>query len=448
MNRNNTLSQNKYLQIPFYEDFYIPVKYKFIISNTIAIVWFVLSCYISCGWVISLSKHTTLFPAWFIVLFIALIPGYLNMFLLTSLLLDKPPKFNQKDDLPPVSLLIAAYNEEKCIAQTLSSIKQQNYTAPLEIIIVDDGSTDKTRDIILKANMTNTKLIKNNHSGKAAALNRGLQEISHGHMITLDADTFLHPQAVTRIMTRMLSDPNHTSAVAGCVLTKNSRDSFITQLQKWDYFLAISSIKRQQSLYQGTLVAQGAFSLFKTEIVRSLGGWSNCIGEDIVFTWGMIKAGYRIGFESTAIGFTDVPVTFKQFARQRRRWSRGMIEGFKNHFNLLYKNISMTKFLIALDLLFPIIDFTYTFVYIPGIVLAFLGKFWIAGPMTLAVLPLTFLINYVMYKHQSTVFGELNLTIRRNHFGFIAYTLMYQLLMSPVCVWGYLEEIFGCMKRW
>lgn len=439
---------NTGMPTPNKKSFYIPVKIKFILSVFTALLWFSLSCYVSYPWVKELANHTGIYLAWYIVLFIALVPGFLNIFLLFSLLMDKPPKLVLNHTFPPVSLLMAAYNEQECIAETLHSLRRQNYPGDLQIIIVDDGSTDKTREIVKASGMSNVKLITASHGGKATALNRGLQDVSFDYVISIDADTFLHPQAITRIMSRMLGDPSNTAAVAGCVLAKNSRQSFMARLQEWDYFLAIASVKRQQALYQGTLVAQGAFSLYKTQVVRLLNGWPNCIGEDIVLTWAMIKAGYRIGFESTAVGFTEVPVTFGRFARQRRRWARGMIEGFKAHFDLLYHNFYLVKILVALNLLFPILDVTYTMVYIPGIVLALNGYFWIVGPMTLAVLPLTLLINYVMYRHQRRVFAELNLKIRKNRLGFVVYTLAYQLLMSPVCVWGYLEEISGRVKDW
>ena len=73
-------------------------------------------------------------------------------------------------------------------------------------------------------------------------------------------------------------------AVAGSVLVRNSRDSLGTRMQEWDYFLGIASVKRMQGLYQGTLVAQGAFSLYRTEAVLAAGGWPDAIGEDIVLT--------------------------------------------------------------------------------------------------------------------------------------------------------------------
>jgi len=417
-------------------------------ANFFAILWFGISLYVSSTWVKELSCGVGVFPAWLAVTFIALVPGYLSMFLLCSLLLDRPPRLHRHGGQPPVSLIMAAYNEEKRIGQTLRSIRQQDYRGVVEIIVVDDGSTDGTADAVEREASANLKLIRAGHGGKAAALNRALRESSHEYIISIDADTLLHPQAVSRIMARMAGDPPHTAAVAGCILVKNSRQSLMTRLQEWDYFLAIASVKRQQALYQGTLVAQGAFSVYRAVVLRQLNGWPGSVGEDIVLTWAMLKAGYRVGFEPTAVAFTEVPATYAGFARQRKRWARGMIEGFKAHRDLLRKKPSPASILVAMDLLFPGIDFAFTFVYIPGIILALTGRFWLAGAMTLAVLPITLLISHVMYRYQRRVFSELGLRIRRNGLGFVLYILIYQILMAPACVIGYWEEITGSAKTW
>ena len=88
----------------------------------------------------------------------------------------------------------------------------------------------------------------------------------------------------------------HHDVVAGGVMVRNSRATWMTRAQEWDYFHGIAAIKRVQSLYQGTMVAQGAFSLYDTKTLRESGGWPDCIGEDIVLSWGLLKAGYRIGY--------------------------------------------------------------------------------------------------------------------------------------------------------
>jgi biofilm PGA synthesis N-glycosyltransferase PgaC len=221
----------------------------------------------------------------------------------------------------------------------------------------------------------------------------------------------------------------------------------MTRLQEWDYFTGIAAAKRQQSLYQGTLVAQGAFSAFRTKIVKAHDGWPSVIGEDIVLTWSLINSGWRVGFESTAIGFTSAPETFQGFYQQRKRWARGMIESLKRHGHLVWKSSRLSAFFVGVDFIIPFVDLFYAFVFLPGIILALFGHYYIVGPATLLVIPLAFLIVTVMYKKQKAVFNELGLRVRRNLAGFFVYMLIYQALMSPICVIGYAQQVLGMTKR-
>lgn len=427
---------------------YLPVKGKFFVSTAFACVWISLSWFLAQHWLAELAQVVGEMPAAVIVFFIALLPGFLNAHILSSVILDRPPKLRMDLKFPAISLLIAAYNEEENISETIRGIKNQDYPAKIEIIVVDDGSSDNTVSMLHSFNMPNLKIIRANHGGKARALNEGLQHVSEEIVVCIDADTFLHPQALRRIIARFLTDPAETAAVAGCVLVKNSRSTFMTRLQEWDYFTGIASAKRQQSLYQGTLVAQGAFSAFRTKIVKAHDGWPSVIGEDIVLTWSLINSGWRIGFESTAIGFTSAPETFEGFYRQRKRWARGMIEGLKRYGHLVWKSSRLSAFFVGVDFIIPFIDFFYAFVFLPGIILALFGHYYIVGLQTLLVIPLACLIVLIMYKKQKAVFNELGLRVRQNLVGFLVYMLIYQALMSPICVVGYGQEILGMTKRW
>lgn len=263
----------------------------------------------------------------------------------------------------------------------------------------------------------------------------------------MDGDSYLFGNALKNLVERFLSDPPNTAAVAGAVLVRNSRLNLVTKVQEWDYFHGIAAIKRLQSLFQGTLVAQGAFSLYRTDVLRDLNGWPDLVGEDIVLTWGILNKGYRVGYCEDAVSFTDAPTTFKQFIRQRQRWSRGLIEAFKTHGRLLFRRRMSTIF-IWWNLLFPFIDLIYTLFFIPGLVLAMFGIFWLAGPMTLLVLPLAFLVNYLMFFIQARMFKAQGLKVRHNPVGFIFYSLFYGIVLQPGCVWGYLSEILNLRKRW
>ncbi|MDR7419680.1 MAG: glycosyltransferase [Armatimonadota bacterium] len=430
--------------------FYIPVRVKFVLVTMAACAWLGFSLSLAEPWITDLSRHIGSYAAWFVVLFIALVPGFLNAHLAMSIVFDDPPPLRLDIAYPAITVLIAAYNEESTLEETMRGLAGQDYPAPVDIIIVDDGSRDGTLATLaaLVGRHPNLRVIPAPHGGKAFALNYGLSAAATELVVTIDADTFLHPQALRRIVARMLSDPPNTAAVAGAVLVKNSRENFITRLQEWDYFLAIASVKRQQSLYQGTLVAQGAFSIFRKSALFQIEGWSPVIGEDIYATWGLQKLGYRIGFEATACAFTRVPTTWRGLNRQRQRWARGMIESLRSHIDLIWKQPRLSGFFVAVDLLFPIIDGTYSLIFLPGVVLALFGHYWIAGPMTLFVLPLVALVAMAMYAKQVAVFRELGLRIRRNRVGFLGWLLIYQILMSPVATLGYVRELVGAQKRW
>jgi len=431
-------------------DNYMPVIVKFIISQIFAILWVLLSIYLSRFWLRDLSQVLTAPIAILIIFGIAYIPGYLNAMMVLSLLQDEQPPLKNKNPKEPVTVLVAARNEAERIEETLQYIAQQDYEGEITVLIVDNNSTD---DTISKAEEASKKLqlpvkiIKEAAPGKFNALNTGLKSVETKLMITLDADTLLHKSAIRFIVARKLSAPKDVVAVAGSVLVRNSRENLLTRLQEWDYFLAIASIKRLQGLYQSTLVAQGAFSLYEAEIVREAGGWSDAIGEDIVLTWDFLKENNKVYFEPTAISFTEVPSSFKHLIRQRSRWARGMVEALKNTKPWQQPNMYL-KFLTGVDLAIPYLDFIYTFFWIPGLILAFFGIFWIVGPMTLLVLPLTFGSYFILYQYQRKIFKKQDLRIRSNYFGFFLFILGYQILMSPISVWGYIQEIFGLDRIW
>jgi len=236
-------------------------------------------------------------------------------------------------------------------------------------------------------------------------------------------------------------------SVAGAILVRNSRDSLWTKIQEWDYFLAIASVKRLQGLYQQTLVSQGAFSLYKTGVVKAAGGWPDVIGEDIVLTWKFLHAGLKVFFEPTAVAFTMVPATFKQFAIQRSRWARGMIEGLKTVKPWEQPSV-YAKYLTGVNLMMPFVDVAFTLFWIPGLVMACFGFYWIVGPLTLLVLPLTLLCYGSLYLYQKRVFRSLDLKVRQNNIGFVLFLLCYQMIMSPISVWGYVQELLQLKRVW
>ncbi|SPP99865.1 Glycosyl transferase family 2 [Candidatus Sulfobium mesophilum] len=434
---------------------YIPVKFKLVLSFLFACVWFGVSVWLAYPWLRDLEAKVGLPLAWFIICGIAFVPGLANAFIVSGLFLDNRPQFKKDKPLPPISVIVCAYNEENTIKETIYSIISQEYPSPVEVIVVNDGSTDRTEEVTLRAIAENraknfgmrlVTLAQN--GGKANALNEGLEEASHEYIVTVDADSYLHKDALFNLVNHMIHSSGETVAVAGAVLVKNSRNNWITKLQEWDYFHGIAVVKRIQSLYQGTLVAQGAFSCLKRSAINECGPWRDTMGEDIVLTWGFHSRGYKVKYAENAIIFTDVPETYKKFYRQRRRWARGLIEAFKQHPLVLVKPRMNLPF-IWYNLLFPYLDFVYMFFFIPGIFLAvFFHNYIIVGLMTLLLLPLALLINALMFYKQSRVFKLMGLKVRKNLIGFLFYMLIYQLIMTPACLAGYGAEFVNRKKAW
>lgn len=434
---------------------YLTVSHKFWISVGVALAWMGLSIWLSLGWLRDLAQVSGFAFAVIAITFIAYVPGFMNAFLLSTLMMDRQPPRRPQNSYPGATILVAAYNEAAAIRDTLSSLAEQDYPGPFEILVLNDGSSDNT---VTLAELAIAELLFPPHAnarvldfkinrGKSAVLNDGFAVARHDLILTIDGDSWVKCDGLRKIVERLLSDPSDTQAVAGAVMVRNSRENFLTRAQEWDYFHGIAAVKRMQGMYHGTLVAQGAFSLYRKAALAKVGGWPHCVGEDIVLSWALLRQGYRIGYADDALAFTNVPTRLRQFALQRKRWSRGLMEAFKVHWPLLFKARMSTLF-IYWNVCFLPLDLVYTCVFMPGLVLACLGHFWIAGPLTVAVLPLTILWNGIIYRIQSRVYAREGLIVRRNIGGFLFYALAYSLLMQPVCVWGYLAELLGLRKRW
>ncbi len=430
--------------------FYIPLKARVALTMIAGLAWLLFSLWVSRKWMESLGADISLPLAIAVITGIALIPGYLNIHLLSSILLDRPRELRYDLDFPHVTLMMAAFNEQESIAETLDYALASDYPEEFDVVVADDGSTDRTREIVAAyaAREPRVRMIEADHGGKANTLNTALATVHAPLVSTIDADTLLMPYSLKNAVARLLVSPPDTVAVAGSVLVRNSRDNLLTRAQEWDYFLGIASVKRAQALLQGTLVAQGAFSVYDTTALKLAGGWPNRIGEDIVLTWRMLYQGGRSVFEPTAVAFTEVPTTWGAFARQRRRWARGMIEGLRDHGIGLIKRFDYYSHSVAGNFVFPYLDACFTLAFIPGVLLALTGNFAIVGPMTLLVLPLNALLGGVMYFHQQKVFSDVHLKVRQNRRGWLFYFFCYQFVMAPISLFGYILEAARARRAW
>lgn len=429
--------------------FTVQVKFYFAIS--LACMWVALAVVLSLPWLHGLSKQIGEIPALASVGVLAYLPGLIMAFLLFSLMQDEQPPFRLQTSIIPVTVLIAARNEANNIGPTLRTISMQDYGGPISVIVVENASTDSTdeaaREAAAELNLDCT-VINEPRPGKFNALNRGLNHVTTPYLITLDADTALHSQAIQHIVARLESSLPDVAAVAGSVLVKNVKDSFWTRMQEWDYFLGIASVKRMQGMFQSTLVAQGGFSVYRTERLRVVNGWSDSVGEDIVLTWELLHDGHRVIYEPTAVAFTSVPVGFRSLVIQRERWARGMFEAI-HAVHPWRQHRGLTRAIATIDLFIPWIDAGYTLLWMPGLVLAAFGIFWFVGFWTLFVLPLTLLVYALLARYQLRhVMHPLGLRLPSNRLGFIAYLVVYQFIMSPASLVGYFKYVFRLRRRW
>jgi cellulose synthase/poly-beta-1,6-N-acetylglucosamine synthase-like glycosyltransferase/peptidoglycan/xylan/chitin deacetylase (PgdA/CDA1 family) len=227
---------------------------------------------------------------------------------------------------PPVSVIVPAYNEEKVITRTVQSLLAQDYAGPLQIVVVDDGSTDATCAVARNAFAGNpaVTVITRPNGGKAVALNHGLAVAVHEIVIALDADTLFARDTVAELV-RPLADPR-VGAVAGNAKVGN-RVNLVTRWQALEYVTSQNLDRRAFSLLDGITVVPGAVGAWRRTLVRQVGGFSSdTLAEDQDLTLAVRRAGYSVAFADGAIGYTEAPDSLGALARQRFRWSFGTLQ--------------------------------------------------------------------------------------------------------------------------
>ncbi|MEV6760970.1 glycosyltransferase [Streptomyces sp. NPDC051105] len=231
----------------------------------------------------------------------------------------------------PVSVIVPAYNEKECIANTLESLAQS--THPIEIIVVDDGSTDGTSEIARaaadKLGMTNVRVIRQENAGKPAALNNGVRSASYDIVVMMDGDTVFEPETV-RHLVQPFADPE-VGAVAGNAKVGN-RNTIIGAWQHIEYVMGFNLDRRMYDLLRCMPTIPGAIGAFRREAVLEVGGMSeDTLAEDTDITIAMHRAGWRVVYQEHAKAWTEAPASLKQLWSQRYRWSYGTMQALWKH---------------------------------------------------------------------------------------------------------------------
>ena len=236
---------------------------------------------------------------------------------------------------PPIDIIIPAYNEELVIVATLEAIDvaAERYGGPVHVILTDDGSTDRTRELVDNTFAAFTaatgEVVDGHHGGKSAALNLALARAQADLMVRIDADTVIHENALL-YLPRWFRDPS-----IGLVEALEHPGKGDTVFHRVRLFEELKTFGLNHRLYQNVdavCVVPGLFCAFRRAPAVALGGFTvGMNGEDGDFTMRMIRLGWRIRFDPKIIVYEDIPSTFMEIREQRVRWSRATIHNQARH---------------------------------------------------------------------------------------------------------------------
>jgi cellulose synthase/poly-beta-1,6-N-acetylglucosamine synthase-like glycosyltransferase len=223
------------------------------------------------------------------------------------------------------------YNEEKAIEKTIKNVKKLIYPKKIEIIVIDDGSTDNTYKITKK--IRGIKVLTKKHEGKAKALNFGLKYAKGEIVACVDADSY--PEKNALMKTTSLFEKN-VAAVTTSIFVKNAK-SLIERLQRIEYLFIAWSRKVLEYL-NSIYVTPGAMSLYRKKVLLKVGGFDEKnLTEDIEIAWRLLKHKYKIKMSLDTKVYTNVPRTLKRWWHQRLRWNVGGLQTNLKYFNLFLK---------------------------------------------------------------------------------------------------------------
>ena len=239
-----------------------------------------------------------------------------------------PPKLSAN---PPLqSVLIPAYNEEKVIVRTIRQVLASDYPH-LEVIVLDDGSTDGTSNVVRGQFATDrrVRLVTLINGGKAAALNHGLKEAHGDVVVALDADTLFKSDAIGKLV-RWFSDPK-IGAVAGNAKVGN-RVNILTRWQALEYVTGQNLERRAFETLGCVTVVPGAVGAWRRTALVEIGGFPvDTLAEDQDLTIALQKVGYKVLYDSTAVAWTEAPDTVRGLIKQRYRWTFGTLQCLWKH---------------------------------------------------------------------------------------------------------------------
>lgn len=429
---------------------------------------------------LSIIIYFILLNIWYTILLLASFPEVLKKF--REATYGNIAQLMNQNKLMPITVVTPMYNEEDNILNLAYSVLNSDYKN-VNLIIVNDGSTDQSMTVLreefqlfevpviikqtiktapikhayLSKKYSNLLVLDKQNAGYQSAgdaVNAGLNACKTPIMLTIDADTVIEPEALTRLLFEFLSNP-HCVVLGGSIYVLNENEvekgilktsilprSFIPAVQSIEYLRSFLYGRAGLNVLGGSLCYAGAFSLFETQVLREVGGFDTInFAYDAEITTKihhyMIKNKYphTLSYTSSAFSWTEVPADLKSFWIQRDRWHRGMWRSVFLHgrmfLNPLYGTLGLINFpfYIIFDILGPVVEFLaliFFFVcYFFGLIsltVTLWFVFWAWGFITFISMAMVFLsyISFNKYKKTSDIFKMIWL-IFAEMFGFRQY---------------------------
>ncbi len=275
---------------------------------------------------------------------------------------------------PRVAVLVPAYNEETVIVRTIRSVLNSDYPN-LHVIVIDDGSTDRTAEVAIQAYGADIaahklQVMTKPNAGKAEALNYAIATLSEDFYVGIDADTVIASDAVSKLMLHF-TDPR-VGAVAGNARVGNKVNLW-TRWQALEYITSQNFERRALDLFDVVTVVPGAIGAWRTSAVRAGGGYpANTVAEDADLTMNLLQQGYKVIYEDQSLAFTEAPINANGLMRQRFRWSFGTLQAIFKHKRAFVNNRAMGLFalpnILVFQILLPLVSPFIDLMFVAGVI--------------------------------------------------------------------------------
>jgi cellulose synthase/poly-beta-1,6-N-acetylglucosamine synthase-like glycosyltransferase/peptidoglycan/xylan/chitin deacetylase (PgdA/CDA1 family) len=239
-----------------------------------------------------------------------------------------PPPLVRGRRMPPVTVIVPAYNEEAGIESTLRSILASNHPG-IHVLVVDDGSTDATSQIVRWLNLPGVTLVRQANAGKAAALNTGIRMARTEFLVLVDGDTVLERDAIPQLLAPF-ADPR-VGAVSGNAKVGNRR-GLLGRWQHIEYVIGFNLDRRMYDVLECMPTVPGAVGAFRTRAIIDVGGVpEDTLAEDTDLTMAVLRTGWRVVYAEHARAWTEAPSGLRQLWKQRYRWCYGTLQAMYKH---------------------------------------------------------------------------------------------------------------------